>query len=103
MNDSLSHEGQSRMGLLERRICATNKKSQSARFGTGNATSSEFLATVAPDYAVISVGPNTSGYPSQDTITRLQASGATIYRTDAGPLPLSFESDGVRVTAPPTQ
>jgi beta-lactamase superfamily II metal-dependent hydrolase len=71
-----------------------------AHFGSANASSSEFLQLVSPDYAVISVGPNSSGLPAQDTLTRLQAVGATVYRTDAAPGSLTFYSDGTQVTAP---
>lgn len=72
-----------------------------ARFGTANACSPEFLRLVSPTDAIISVGGNPSGYPSQDTLTRLQAIGATIYRTDAAPKSLVFSSDGVQLYSPP--
>ena len=50
--------------------------------GSAYSSSAAFLAAVHPHVAVISVGPNTYGHPSPDTISRLQAAGATVYRTD---------------------
>ncbi len=43
----------------------------------------EFIATVSPDYAVISVGEgNDYNHPSQGNIDAYQAAGATVCRTD---------------------
>ena len=51
--------------------------------GSSTSTSAPFLATVTPEDAVISVGAgNTYGHPAQDTLDRLAAVGATVYRTD---------------------
>ena len=59
--------------------------------GGATATSAGFVAAVDPDVAVISVGPNAYGHPSQAVVKRLQDSGATVYSTGA--------SGTVRVTA----
>ncbi len=49
----------------------------------GAATSdAEWLSAVAPELAVISVGPNDFGHPADWVIDVLQASGATVLRTD---------------------
>jgi len=51
--------------------------------GSSTSTSSAFLAAVTPKDAVISVGAgNTYGHPTQATLDRLAAAGATVYRTD---------------------
>jgi len=51
--------------------------------GSSTSTSTAFLAAVTPEDAVISVGAgNTYGHPAQDTLDRLAAVGATVYRTD---------------------
>jgi competence protein ComEC len=49
----------------------------------GAATSlPEFFQAVAPEIAVISVGPNTYGHPVPSTIAAIQATGAQVWRTD---------------------
>ncbi|MCX7970045.1 MAG: DNA internalization-related competence protein ComEC/Rec2 [Negativicutes bacterium] len=51
--------------------------------GSAGSSSAEFLATVQPRYAVISVGAdNGYGHPAPETLQRLQAAGAEILRTD---------------------
>jgi len=51
--------------------------------GSTTSTSHAFLDAIAPHDAVISVGAgNTYGHPSQQTLDRLAAAGATVYRTD---------------------
>lgn len=51
--------------------------------GSAGATSESFLQEVTPDYAVISVGSgNSYGHPTEETLTRLAATGATVLRTD---------------------
>ncbi len=69
-----------------------------ARSGSDEASSSEFLRSVNPSFAVISVGPNRDGLPGSATLTRLQATGARVFRTDEkGGQSLSFTSDGNEV------
>ena len=53
-----------------------------AHHGSSSSSSPTFLSAVRPEVAVISVGPNPYGHPSEQTIARLQAVGATVYRTD---------------------
>ena len=53
-----------------------------AHHGSKYATTAAFLATVMPKVAVISVGPNSYGHPAQETLDRLAAIGALVYRTD---------------------
>lgn len=50
--------------------------------GSKYATSSEFLSVVKPQLAVISVGVNSYGHPATETLQRLDAAGAIVYRTD---------------------
>lgn len=51
--------------------------------GSRYATTQELLAAVKPELAVISVGRNNRyGHPAQETLERLDAAGAEIYRTD---------------------
>ena len=54
-----------------------------AHHGSRHASSKEFLTVARPDAAVISVAArNRYKHPSEETITRLHAIGAAIYRTD---------------------
>jgi competence protein ComEC len=78
-----------------------------ARFGTGGATSPEFLRRVQPSIAVISVGNgNAAGFPHAETLARLEAAGARVLRTDQPPAgadaggDLRFTSDGTHVHGP---
>ena len=49
-----------------------------SKYSTGKA----LLEQTRPETAVISVGRNTFGHPTQDVLDRLSAIGAEIYRTD---------------------
>ncbi|HEX2981874.1 MAG TPA: lamin tail domain-containing protein [Anaerolineaceae bacterium] len=54
-----------------------------AHHGSSSGSSEAFLAAVSPNDAVISVGAdNDYHHPSPDTLTRLENSGANIWRTD---------------------
>ena len=50
--------------------------------GSKNSTSEELLLATRPEIAVISVGYNTYGHPSDEALERLGAAGCEIYRTD---------------------
>ena len=51
--------------------------------GSSTSTTNAFLDAVTPNDAIISVGTgNTYGHPAQETLNRLAAHGATVYRTD---------------------
>jgi competence protein ComEC len=66
--------------------------------GARGATTPEFLRAVRPTVAVISVGPaNPYGHPAPETLERLQAAGARIYRTDRDGAVL-FETNGRHLT-----
>ncbi len=53
-----------------------------AHHGSAYSSSSSFLSAVAPQQAIISVGPNSYGHPSPQTISRLTHAGANVWRTD---------------------
>lgn len=56
---------------------------KAAHHGSRNGSSEVFLAAVSPDEAVISVGENNPyEHPHQETLDRLAAVGAFIWRTD---------------------
>ncbi|MDR1589785.1 MAG: DNA internalization-related competence protein ComEC/Rec2 [Oscillospiraceae bacterium] len=50
--------------------------------GSRYSTSVEFLNAVTPETAVISVGRNSYGHPTSDTLGRLAERGISVYRTD---------------------
>jgi competence protein ComEC len=51
--------------------------------GSGSSSGAAFLSRVSPRIAVITVGRgNTYGFPQEEVLRRLRASGAVIYRTD---------------------
>jgi competence protein ComEC len=54
-----------------------------AHHGSQYSSSAAFLEAVGAEVAVISVGAdNPYGYPAQETLERLQAAGAQVFRTD---------------------
>ena len=50
--------------------------------GAKDSTSPELLYVTRPEQVVISVGSNSYGHPSDQTMERLTERGITIYRTD---------------------
>ena len=66
--------------------------------GSTTSTSSDFLASVQPEIAIISCGEgNKFGHPHEETLEKLSAAGVTVYRTDkVGTIILI--SDGKKVT-----
>ena len=51
--------------------------------GSATSTTQALLDAVQPEYALISVGEgNLYGHPAQETLERLEAAGAEVYRTD---------------------
>ena len=50
--------------------------------GSRYSSNIRFLKAVTPEAAVISVGDNNYGHPSEETLQRLLAVGADIWRTD---------------------
>jgi beta-lactamase superfamily II metal-dependent hydrolase len=70
--------------------------------GSLTSTSPAFLGAVSPDYAVICVGRNTFGHPTQAVVDRLRAAGAVIFRTDtAGDLIFTTDGKKLQVTGSP--
>ncbi len=63
--------------------------------GSAKATSERFLCATSPEIAIISVGDNNYGHPSDETLCRLKDSGAKIYRTDqCGAIEIRIDGDG---------
>ena len=68
-----------------------------AHHGSKNATTEEMLRIVTPEIAVISVGNNGYGHPTDEVLRRLADVGALIYRTDEyGAITMDIYPDGTR-------
>ena len=66
--------------------------------GSETATGADFLAAIAPKYAVIEVGDSNSyNHPNQGTLDRLKAAGVTLFRTDLQGT-ITCTSDGKALT-----
>lgn len=50
--------------------------------GSKYSTSEDLLSALTPELAIISVGDNSYGHPSDQALWRLVQAGAVIYRTD---------------------
>ncbi len=69
-----------------------------AHHGSASGTSTDLLATIHPQYAVISVGArNVYGHPRREVLERLQRAGVRTFRTDEDGA-VSFYLDGKSVT-----
>ena len=68
--------------LLERHPLSDLELLIVGHHGSRYASSGELLGTIGADTAVISVGYNTYGHPTYETLERLRAYGYNIYRTD---------------------
>lgn len=55
---------------------------QAAHHGSCTAASAAFLAAVAPEMVVLSLGPGVDETPCPEVLARLDATGATVWRTD---------------------
>jgi competence protein ComEC len=64
--------------------------------GSRTSTSSAFLRRVAPSYAIISVGRNSYGHPTDDVLARLDEANVEVYRTDMVGT-IVFTSDGEHI------
>lgn len=65
-----------------------------SKFSSGD----NFLSAIKPKIAVIEVGKNSYGHPTKEAMTRLQDSGAKIYRTDQnGTIELLISNQKIRV------
>lgn len=62
----------------------------------GSKTSSitEFLSLAKPEYAVIQVGKNRYGHPTQEVLSRLASTGSKVFRTDRDGT-IKFEVDSL--------
>jgi len=72
-----------------------------AHHGSRFSSSTEFYNVTKPVYAVISVGKNSYGHPTQEAMDRIASSGATILRTDqSGTITFHVDWNGLRRVSP---
>ena len=77
----LTVEGERR--LLEQGVILRADVLKIGHHGAGDASCQEFLSSVSPSIAVISVNQsNIRGYPSKSVIDRIEKAGIKLYRTD---------------------
>lgn len=66
--------------------------------GSSSSTSKEYLNSVRPEYAVISVGRNNDyKHPSSSTMKLLQQEGIPVFRTDESGT-IVFTTDGIEIS-----
>lgn len=68
--------------ILERGYDLSSTVLKVGHHGSKNSATYPFLREVMPRYAVISVGDNSYGHPTEETMSRLRDAGAAVYRTD---------------------
>lgn len=67
-----------------------------AHHGSRYSSGGKFLAEARPKLAVVEVGRNSYGHPTEDALDRLEKAGAKIYRTDRdGTIRVIVGKDGV--------
>ena len=74
-------EGHEVVALHSSKWCPDADILKVAHHGSNKATSDRFLAECTPQIAVVSVGENNYGHPSDETLERLEAAGAAVYQT----------------------
>lgn len=80
--------------LLERLPLPDTELLIAGHHGSAKSCSKALLAAAAPDVAVVSVGRNSYGLPSEEALSRLSAAGAAIYRTDrAGTVEIRYQGE----------
>jgi competence protein ComEC len=74
-----------------------------SRHGSEQASSAAFLEAVGAEVAIISVGAdNPDGDPAQETLERLEAAGARVFRTDQnGTVIVNSDRQNYKVIARP--
>lgn len=66
--------------------------------GSKNSCTKRLLKAVSPKYAVISVGVDSNELPREETLLRLEDSGAEIYRTDVdGTVVFSYDGNNIQI------
>ncbi|MCL2621963.1 MAG: MBL fold metallo-hydrolase [Firmicutes bacterium] len=71
---------------------------QVGHHGSNTSTTQNFLNKINPSIAIIPVGKNSYGHPTANILSRLEAMGTTIYRTDTdGTVVIAATYNGIAV------
>lgn len=70
--------------------------------GSENSTSYVFLREIMPEYAIISVGDNNYGHPTEEALSRLRDADVKVYRTDLQG-DIIVKSNGKKVSVSPSK
>lgn len=66
--------------------------------GSGDSTTYPFLREIMPKYAIISVGKNEYGHPTEEVLSRLRDANIKVYRTDMqGDIIVSSDGKNVNI------
>ncbi len=88
-------ESSTELSILARKTPVSADILKVAHHGSKYSSSDVFLAAVHPEEAVISVGINSYGHPAPETINRLLAAGARIWRTDESGTIVFYEAPNI--------
>jgi len=71
--------------------------------GSRTSTTAAFLQKVSPSYAVICVGNNSYGHPTDEVLARLDNVDVEVYRTDmAGTITFTSDGDNIIIDKSPS-
>lgn len=68
--------------ILNKRFDLSSTVLKVGHHGSRNSTTYPLLREIMPKYAVISVGDNSYGHPTEDVLSRLRDADVKVYRTD---------------------
>ena len=96
-------ETESESDMIASGVDLTSTVLKVGHHGSSSSTSEAFLNAVNPKYAVISVGPNSYGHPTEEVLNRLSQHGISVLRTDvSGTIVATSDGTDVVFNATPT-
>lgn len=74
--------GEKELSLIGSELVSNSRVLKVSHHGSKYSTTEDFLKKISPQDAIVSVGKNSYGHPSEETIGRLKSFGVRILRTD---------------------